>query len=83
MLLYFLDAYAGKTEISYTEEHLIVIARLLIRPMLEKGHERKALAVDSKILELMITRLFDNPEQTSEKSCQSIVSYVKGLKPGQ
>ena len=66
VVLYFLDAYKGEGEISYTEEQLIAAARLLIRPLLEKGYQNKALPVDDGILELMVARLFNSPEQSSE-----------------
>ena len=66
VLLYFLDAYVGKGEISYPEEQLIIAARLLIKPLLEKTYEEKASPVDDEILKLIVCRLFDNPENMSK-----------------
>ena len=64
--MYFLDAYIESGEPVYPEDQLIIAARLLIKPLLEKTYEKKASPVDNEILKLIVSRLFDNPENTSE-----------------
>lgn len=67
MLLYFLDAYIGSGEMSYPEDQLIIAAKLLIKPLLEKTYEKKAPPVDNEIIRLIVSRLLDNPENASEQ----------------
>lgn len=69
--MYFLDAYSSSDRQRLPEDVLIIAARLLIRPMLAKGFERNASIVDNSILEIMMRRLFDSPEQPSKPSYQA------------
>ena len=74
VLLYFLDAYVGNTEISYPEEQLIVAARLLIKPLLERTFQKETPPVNDEILQLIVTRLFENPENTSKSISRALLS---------
>lgn len=52
-------------------------ARLLIRPLLQKVDDHKGPPLDTDILELMMSRLFESPDQGSEypackKDCQPL-----------
>lgn len=68
VLLYFLEAFKGEGSVIYPEPQLIMAAKYLIRPMLEKGYEKNAPAIDDEVLDPLVTCLFDSREQSSALS---------------
>lgn len=63
--MHFLDAYANTA--AYPQEQLVVAAKLLIRPMLEKAFDEGEALLDQDILNSMIKHIFDAPDDSAGK----------------
>lgn len=66
VLTFFLDAFR---EQSRPQDQLIQAASLLILPMLEAGYAAGQVIVDDDALNVMVTNIFDPPDDLASEPC--------------